>query len=177
MNSQILDDIYMLKERYQHDNNTFKIIKFINEDEFKTSMKYFIDNYKKNIKNVEIDDTKNYYDYNNILKIHDNGNMKSYTIKKLKYIKYNNMKLELYNERDLNVNYFNFKQSYDKVIKMKKILFTDNFGHTIEFIVSMEEKDTKNDNKSKIFYINIITKSNNISNKLMEIMKLLNKND
>lgn len=176
--SQILDDIYMLKERYHYDNNSFKITLNITEDEFKTKMKSFIDNYKVNIKNIQIIDTKDYFDNNNILKITDNGNMSSHTIKKLKYIKYDNKtRLELYNEREVNINYFNFKQHYDKVIKMKKILFEDNFGHFIEFIVSMEEKETKNENKPKLFYINVITQSSNISNKILNLTNLLNKND
>lgn len=175
MNSQILDDIYMLKERYNYNNNTFNIKKNITENEFSILMKSFIDNYKTNIKNVEIIDTKNYYDNNNILKIFDNGNMNSYSIKKLKYIKYNNkIRLDLYNKREKNVNNFNFKQNYDKIFKMKKILFTDNYNNLIEFIVSMEEKDSKND-KEKTFYINI--KFSNISNNLIKILNLLNKND
>lgn len=177
MNSQILDDIYMLNNRYSHDNNTFKIKKVISEEEFSVIMKKFIDNYKTNIKNVEIIDTKNYHDYNNILKISDNGNMKSYTVKNLKFIRYDNkLRLDLYNERESFVNNFNFKQNYDKIFKMKKILFSDDNNNIIEFIVSMEEKDTKND-KDKSFFINIITKSSNINKNIIQILNLLNKND
>lgn len=178
MNSKVLDDIYELNERYHNNDNNFKIVKLISENEFKDNMKYFIDNYKKSIKNIEIIDTKNYYDNNNILKISDNGNMELFSIKKLKYIKYNNkIRLDLYNERKSTINNFVFKQHYDNVIKMKKILFHDIFGNLIEFIVSMKETDSKKDNKSKSFYINIIIDSNNISNNIIDIMNLLNKND
>lgn len=171
--SQILDDIYQLKENYHNDNNTFKIKKTVTEEDFTLKMKFFIDNYKKNIKDVRIIDTKNYHDYNSILKIYDNGDMESSIIKKLKYVKYDNVMLELYNQRNIQVNHFNFKQNYDKIFKMKKIIIEDKYEHFIEFIVCMEEKDTKNDNKSKIFNINIITQSDNISNKLENIIELL----
>ena len=99
--------------------------------------------------------------------------MESSIIKKLKYVKYDNVMLELYNQRNIQVNHFNFKQNYDKIFKMKKIIIEDKYEHFIEFIVCMEEKDTKNDNKSKIFNINIITQSYNISNKLENIIELL----
>lgn len=171
--SQILDDIYQLKKNYHNDNNTFKIKKTVTEEDFTLKMKFFIDNYKKNIKDVRIIDTKNYHDYNSILKIYDNGDMESSIIKKLKYVKYDNVMLELYNQRNIQVNHFNFKQNYDKIFKMKKIIIEDKYEHFIEFIVCMEEKDTKNDNKSKIFNINIITQSDNISNKLENIIELL----
>lgn len=174
MNSQILDDIYSLKERYHYDNNLFKLKIVITEEEFPKKMKQFIDNYKKNIKNVDIIDTKNYHDFNNVLKIFDNGDMKATILKKLKYIKYDkNLLLELYNKRDLDINRFNFKQTYDRIFKMKKIIIEDKDDHRIEFIVSMEEKDTKNDNKSKTFYINVITSSGNMSNKFKDLIDLL----
>lgn len=178
MSSNIYKDILMLKERYHNSNNSFKIIKQISENDFEKKMKFFIDNYKENIKNIDIIDSKNYYDYNKILKIYDNGNMSSFIIKKLKYINYNNHKLELFNKREISINNFNFKQNYDKITKMKKILFNDKYNNIIEFIVSMEESDNnKNDNKIKKFYINIITLSSNISNNIINIIDLLNKND
>lgn len=172
--SQILDDIYQLKQNYHYDNNTFKIKKTVSEEDFTNKMKYFIDNYKKNIKNVKIVDTKNYHDYDYILKIYDNGEMKTNIIKKLKYKRYNNnLLLELYNKREVDMSHFIFKQNYDKIFKMKKIIIEDKYEHIIEFIVCMEEKDTKNDNKTKTFNINIITRSGNISNKLENVIELL----
>lgn len=172
--SQILDDIYHLKQNYHYDNNTFKIKKTVSEEDFTIKIKYFIDNYKSNIKNVKIIDTKNYHDYNYVLKIKDNGEMETNIVKKLKYKRYdNNIMLELYNKRNVDINQFVFKQNYDKIFKMKKIVIEDKYEHFIEFIVCMEEKETKNDNKSKTFYINIITQSGNISNKIENVIDLL----
>ena len=180
MNSQtqVLDDIFTLKQTYHYDNNLFKFKKTVSEEEFTVKMKYFIDNYKTNIKDLKIIDIKNYHDYKTVLKIYDNGKMEAYINKKLKYIKYkNNSMLELYNKRTIDINQINFKQKYDRIFKKKKIIIKDIYEHIIEFIVSMEEKDTKNDNKSKMFYINVINNSGNINNKMQILIDLLNKND
>lgn len=173
MQTQIIKDIEMLKKRYPYDSNLYKIEKNISEEDFKIKMQNFIKD-KKLIKKVDIIDAKYYYDNNKKLEILDNGEMKCYNIKKLKYIKYDKtLKLTLYNERENHINYFDFKQNYEKVYKMKKIVFYDNYNNIIEFNVIVDE----NDNKNKIFVINFITKSLNYNNNITNILKLLNKND
>ena len=97
--------------------------------------------------------------------------MNCLNIKKLKYINYkNNVKLHLYSERKNYISNFSFKQNYEKIYKMKKIVFNiDN--NLIEFNVVVDE----NDNKNKIFNINYIIYSFNKN--IINILNLLNKND
>ena len=170
MESKIIEDIEILKKRYSYDSNIYKIEKIVSEKIFKEKMKEYIKD-KKSIKNIKIIDAKYYYSNNKKLEILDNGDMKCHDIKKLKYIKYNQtLKLVLYNERENYINNFNFQQNYDIVYKMKKIIFYDHYNNLIEFNVTVDE----NDNKNKIFIINIITKSSNNTNNIIKMLKLLN---
>lgn len=174
MTTQLQKDIMKLKENYPYEDNLFKYKKIITEKEFTTKMKYFIDNYKENIIDLKIVDIKDYYNYKYILKVYDNGIMKGFSNKKLKYIKYNNENiLELYNKREIEINRIQFKQKYDKIYKKKKIIVKDKYKQIIEFIVSMEEKETKSDNKTKIFYINIINKSSNNFNNFEKVINII----
>jgi len=170
METQIIRDIEMLKTRYSYDSNIYKIENIVSEKIFKEKMQEYIKD-KKTIKNIDIIDAKYYYDNNKKLEILDNGDMKCYDIKKLKYIRYNQtLKLQLYNERENYINNFDFKQNYETVYKMKKIIFTDINDNLFEFNVTVDE----NDNKNKIFIINIITKSSNNTNNIQNMLKLLN---
>lgn len=177
MDSQIITDIDNLKIRYPYDTNIYKVEKISSEDLFQNQIETFIKDYKDYIQNVKIVDCKCYYDDNKILEILDNGEMKCLNLKKLKYITYdNNIKLELYNERIININSFHYKQHYEKIYKMKKIIFNDINDNIIEFNVIVDDNDTRTI-KKKIFSINIIMLSSNNSNNISKIIKLLIKNE
>jgi len=171
MNNQIIKDILFLKERYTYHSNIYKIEFLINENNFKNILQNIINENKNHINDIKIIDAKYYHDKNFILEILDNGIMNCLNIKKLKYINYkNNVKLHLYSERKNYISNFSFKQNYEKIYKMKKIVFNiDN--NLIEFNVVVDE----NDNKNKIFNINYIIYSFNKN--IINILNLLNKND
>jgi hypothetical protein len=162
---KIIQDIEKLKKKYTYNTNVYKYVKEINEKEFIRIMKEIL---KLEKEKVEITDGKYYHDKNNILEIYENGEMKCYYEKVLKYIKYNeNEKLVLYNKKENHLNNFTFKKDYERIYKMKKIkVIVDKIEIEFNYIMT--------DNKVKIFIINVLLYNNNLLenyNKILNIIK------
>ena len=152
--SQIIKDIKNLQSQYHNSQNEYKYREYVSEEDFKKHMKFFL---KQEWDDIKIVDGKYYYDNDTILEIFENGIMNTYYIKKFKYINYcKNSKLTLYNEKKIQLDDFFFKQNYNKILIMKKIILTKN-NHRCEFNVSIDEKKNQN------FIINFITTSSDIS--------------
>tara|TARA_B110000285_G_C15060844_1_gene582287 strand:+ start:871 stop:1365 length:495 start_codon:yes stop_codon:yes gene_type:complete len=153
--SKIIQDIQKLQSKYHNSQNQYKYREYVSEENFKKNMKIFL---KQEWDDVKIVDGKYYYDNDTILEIFEDGTMNSYYIKKFKYIKYdNNCKLTLYNEKRIPLDDFFFKQNYNKILIMKKIILTRKKDR-YEFNVSIDEKKNQN------FIINFISSSSDISN-------------
>lgn len=163
---KIIKDINNLKEKYINDKNIYNFEYIVSEKDFHEKMKKIIEIIKKEDK-IEINDVKKYYNRNHILEISNNGIMKCKSRKNFKYIKYNeNEKLYLYNEKEISIDFFEFKQNYDNIYKMKIIkIYKDN--NIIEFIVNLDE------NKNKLFIINLLTYSNNRLDNYEYLLKVL----
>jgi hypothetical protein len=152
--TNIIKDIKNLQSKYHNSKNQYKYREYVSEENFKKHMKNFL---KQEWDDIKIVDGKYYYDNDTILEIFENGIMNSYYIKKFKYIKYDRYsKLTLYNEKMIPLDDFFFKQNYNKILIMKKIILTKK-GDRYEFNVSIDEKKNQN------FIINFITTSTNIS--------------
>jgi hypothetical protein len=154
MMSKIIKDIKFLKTKYHHPKNQYKYQMYVSEEEFKKKMKMFS---MEDFDNIKIVDGKYYFDKDTILEIFENGIMNAYYNKIFKYINYDNKsKLILCNNKKINIDDFHFKQNYNKIIIMKKIIFMKD-NNSYEFNVCI------NENKETSFYINfIITSSNKI---------------
>jgi len=153
--SNIINDIKHLQSNYHNSSNQYKYREYVSEDDFKIHMKGFL---KQEWDDIKIVDAKYYFENDTILEIFENGIMNAYYIKKFKYIRYDKKsKLTLYNEKKISIDDFYFKQNYNKILIMKKIILTKN-NNQYEFNVSIDEKKNQN------FFINFITNSYDMDN-------------
>jgi len=144
MNSKIIQEIAYLKNNYKNNTNIYEI-EYLNLDE-----KYFLDTLQKIIKsgnkNVKIIDDKEYIHNGMILNIDMNGNMICNNRKMLKYKYIDNVKINLYNDRVINVDNFPGSNNYNDLYKQKRMIFNIN---NIDLILTIKTRKNPNPKPKK----------------------------
>ena len=146
-------------------NNTYEIIYTgeLNEDIFQNKIKEII---KQKWDTIEIINEKIYIKKNLILKIDNTGEMKCISKKILKYRFVNDIKINLYNERDNNVNNIEGSDYYDDIYKQNRMVFTQNDYNLILLIKTSNDKETT-------YEIKIQFKSKKDENKLDNLLMII----
>lgn len=163
--SSIKREISNLKRNYKNMNNTYEIIYTgeLNEDIFQNKIKEII---KQKWDTIEIINEKIYIKKNLILKIDNTGEMKCISKKILKYRFVNDIKINLYNERDNNVNNIEGSDYYDDIYKQNRMVFTQNDYNLILLIKTSNDKETT-------YEIKIQFKSKKDENKLDNLLMII----
>jgi len=149
MNSQIIQEIALLKQNYQNHNNTYEInYSNITKQDFINKLQ----NIKKHCNNIKIIDNKEYINRDLILTIDMNGNMKCINKRMLKYKVIDNIRIDLFNENQINTDNFGGNNYYQDVYKQKKIIFEkDSF--TLSLIMKTRKNDSGKKEEDKVFTI------------------------
>ena len=165
--SLIKREISNLKRNYKNINNTYEIIYTgkLNEDIFQKKIKDII---KQKWDTIQIINEKVYIKKNLILNIDNTGEMKCISKKILKYKFINDFKINLYNERENNVNNIEGSDNYDDIYKQNRMVFTQNDYNLILLIKTSNDKD-----KTTTYEIKIQFKSNKDENKLDNLLMII----
>lgn len=146
----IIKEITELKQQYDNNHNTYEIVlrKDFDAEEFTNILKK-CRNHKWD--DIEITDSKQFINQGTILDVDINGNMRCYSKKMLKFRYIDNVKLNLYNKRKMNIDGFHcglrterfvqnmviFKKNNIGVILMTKTL-SERVGKKTETIITRE---------------------------------------
>jgi predicted HNH restriction endonuclease len=166
MNSQIIQNITDLKHRYNNNNNTYEIIYNLDDVVFSNILQNIVNDGNKDIK---IKDDKVFYKNGLILNIDEHGNMECYNRKMLKYINMNNVRINLFNDRQLSANDFQTSNNYDDSFKQRRIIFEiQNFKISL-VIKTRKNPKSKDEDKSitnyeMIIRFNTTENENNLNN-------------
>ena len=172
MNSQIIKEISLLKQNYQNNNNTYEVnYNNITKEDFVNKLQ----NVKRICKNVSMVDNKEYVNNGMILNIDSNGNMECLSKKMLKYKIMNNVRIDLFNERQINTDNFSGSNNYQDIYKQKNIIFKqDNFSLVFSVKTRKNENAKKEEDKVIVTYdFKISFKSGENENNLNKIFSML----
>lgn len=173
MNTQIIELITELKRNYENKNNTYDI-QFLDLEET-----YFVNIIKKLLndgyKNVKIIDDKEYINNGMVFNVDIHGNMKCKSRKMLKYKYIDNIKVSLFNDRNISVDNFTTTNKYKDSYKQKRMIFKIyNFDFIL--IIKTRKKNTvkKDEEKTETKYeIKISFNTKEDENKLVDLFKYI----
>ena len=164
MNQTIIREITNLKRNYNNDNNTYEINYLdITEDNFLNKLKNV---FKQVWDSVKIIDNKEYIQRDLTLSIDGTGAMECLSRKMLKYRIFDEVRINLFNERKINTDNFGGSSKYDKVYKQKMMIFTKDEYKMILVIKTDLDKNTT-------YEIKILFKSRDDEKYLTSLFQIL----
>lgn len=166
MNSQIINEITFLKQNYKNNTNIYEIIyNNITKEDFINKLEKI----KKHCDNIKLIDNKEFINRGLILNADMNGDKKCISKKMLKYKIMNNVRIDLFNETEINTDNFSVSNNCEDSYRQKKIIFQkDNFTLSLIVKTRKNEKSKKEEDKVFITYDFKISFKSSINEKQLE---------